>query len=241
MVAAQKGGGENKYAVGLPGGEREVFNKVGTDVPALVHQVLGWTEHAVGAQFDPLFLVAESGPHRARVLGEISNFAVLLEAVRRASSYARREAAEERAHTESSEQLRLEEGEAAQALERAEAHRDVLVEKVGELDRLDSALARVEGLLEDVTAAASAGLEAQQTVNRLSEVADLSEAQGLFSRLQGLETLCDAAETAEGLLVSAEQAYRDASNGLGGAVGALEDFCSVNPVCPVCGSEDWHG
>lgn len=241
-INAMKGGGTNRYAViDSADDSTEIYDKVGSGVPYQVEQRLGLTEKSFGAQFDPLFLVADKGSHRAKKLGGLSNLVILMETVRLASTKMRRLSTSEKQRTKDAERMMAD-------LEEAEQRREPLVANYGELKALVeeiefkiNTLTKQEFLIDKVRNRARTYREAVQIAEDLeSEIPDIEPIQtklGELRRLDGLRSrLMDSVmdyERAKNML-----AERNAS--VEAAEGELASFKAAHDVCPTCGKEGWH-
>ena len=240
VVVAQKGSGVNRYLVKLPGSEPKVFNKVGKQVPSEVTDILGFSDHSIGSQFDPLFLLSESGHARAKMLGELSNFAVLLEAVRLGKVYTRRAAQTENvllekaaATTRSIEECVAEHGALVQ-------RRDALAEVVKRFNAAAGRLGQLKTLEEECGRRGYEVQAAGSAVDRLSvRLPDLSGVPPLLERLAEVSALERGLSNAE--FEAAKRAHGSAVEGLAESEKAFSEFQSQNPFCPTCGKEGWHG
>lgn len=90
VLTIERGEGHGRYRLAVAGQPEQVFTKLNGDVPDPVSQWLRlWPGERgalnIAAQFDPPFLLADSGAVVARELGELTHVTVLLEAAREAN------------------------------------------------------------------------------------------------------------------------------------------------------------
>ena len=240
-VAAKKGGGENRYVVAA-GGDSRVYNKVGARVPDEVERLLGRSPYTFGGQFDPLFLVAEVGSRRAKVLGGLSNMAILLEAVRLAGTEIRTLKATERIMREQAEAAeRLIENLEADVSD-ARKREEALGENLEDLEDLWRKLSELEDIDQRLGVSQREIQAATADVERLK--GEMPELETLADELTALADLEDLEEsiTKHGRgYTKAKEMVSAAKANLNNALEDLEDFKAKNPICPMCGKEGWHG
>ena len=237
-IIAQKGGGINRYGLRTET-TKQMFRKVGSHVPEDVTQALGWSDNTISSQFDPLYLVAETGAQRAKVLGTLSNFATLIEAVRLADVYTRRYNQEQRVHSETIK-------ETTEAIEQESRH---LSETILRRDQLSDLASRLEALYAELDRIGNI-IGIFEHVDRWQHDVDtlkakvIPDTEQVPELLQQLADHLDLQHRATEIAQKASEAsryHKEATDAYRAAQSALRAFCDEHPICPVCGKEGWHG
>ena len=210
-VFAQKGGGTNNYGL-IDGGDAKRFRKVGAGVPPDIAEALGWTANTVASQFDPLYLVAETGSKRAQVLGDLTNFAILIEAVRLGGVWSRRVGQEEKLHRETIEETTQAIESESEKLSEARKKRDQLWGLVAGLGKLEEELETIE----EINLKYELVDSLRHEVNSLAaiEVPDLDQIPELLDRLDYLKTFQDRVFRIAQEASGAKHYYTEASEAL---------------------------
>jgi DNA repair exonuclease SbcCD ATPase subunit len=227
--------GKNEYRtaqLGDAGWVTKPYTKLGGQVPAPVAELLGLTDLNFARQFDPPFLLSDSGAEIARRLGDLTNVSLVLGA---AAEAGRRR-----------KQL-------ARDLEGAQGRRDALMAEAQEFaglkDRLSAATAAEEALARaQVTSASMARLDALQgrlaaaeNVLLLAQAQDARQAPPSLARLEELAAQAARLRALAGSLQSAENeaarlAREAEAAGLAeqAAHTAVHDALVTVGQCPTC-------
>lgn len=159
QISLLRGEGVGKYqVVDLESSQEKTYTKLASGVPEQVTEALNIKpvkdDHSINfaGQFDPPFLLTESGAQVARVLGELTNVSTILEAAREGNR--RRNAAQTT--------LRTRQADLAQLQTRAQEFRTVAIQlarcseaesMMGQVERLSSQLGRLKTLVVELRVA----------------------------------------------------------------------------------------
>ncbi len=246
VVAVRRGArGADQYRVVTPGPEHpvdvpgssepqvEIYTKLAGGVPSEVQQELRLGEVNFAGQFDRPYLLSESGGQVARVLGELTNVTLVLDAAREAN----------RRKLEVSRELRAQEKNLAEF--RAEAvkfrtlkvRRSAWAEAAAGLEVAHGIQAKITAVTRLATACAEIAAVQERAAHRLTALAapsagQLDSLQEKIGRLSVLYAQCRDADQALGksrkraLAASQEEAK---------AHQQLHQALAEAGVCPTCG------
>lgn len=245
-VRARKGAGTNQYELDDPGTEMLGWDKVGTEVPAEVSDVLGWRvlELDDGSrfapnfhlQFDAPFLLTDSPSKRAKVLGSLTNVATLFAAIKQANTWGRKTKANIQAQEEIKERAVERIGPLEERLEGERGAVDALMATVAQAKKMDAEITMLSALLMTLHNAAGLHRTAQAVVEMMeASEPDVDEVERLLPKLQGLRALyvnvsgsAQAVDSARAVLVQLDHVESEAEQ-------ALYEFTQENNFCPLCG------
>ncbi len=246
-----KGEKVNAYEL-WDGGEVITWDRVGTEVPEAVTDALEFRQLTlddgthftpnIQRQFDPPFLLTESPSKVAKVIGTLTNISILYGAVKVANTWERR----------SNERIEAQHEVAARAAEQITplAARVLLDQDAYDLLMIDVQLAQklsvrastLSGALMRMMAAQEQYQLAQGILKMTAEaLPDLSRADELVPRLQGLTAMLTNAEAAEADLLNARTILAARDLAMSKKEARLELWLERNDVCPLCGREGWAG
>jgi energy-coupling factor transporter ATP-binding protein EcfA2 len=233
------------WAYRIAGGEGEqTYTKLGGQVPAAVTAVLGiepvpsgGTSISFAGQFDPPYLLADSGAAVARVFGELTNVDTIFAAVREAN----------RRQKHASATLRTKEAELATFRSRLGQFAD-LPQRLTALRRAETAVAHAQHLQQQadrlhghvegieraraILATATGALE-QTAITRL----DLTAVTEAHQRYLAFTALLREWQAAHAWQQRAQQAADAAERAERDAVRALHETLVAAGQCPVCGQQ----
>jgi DNA repair protein SbcC/Rad50 len=223
--------GQDLYVISLPGREAEEFTKLSGQVPAPVAELHKLTELNFSSQFDPPFLLSDTGGEIARVLGKLTKVTMLFNAAREANrrrlgiatqlKNAEAELAQAREQARTPRFAGL--GERRAAVQRAEKGWDAVQAAVVRQDRLRQLLDQL-GAAQQVLSSITPG--------QPLDVTGLSVALAIRARLRTL--LADV----HGHRVQRDSAVQEASVHHVAAQSAereLQQLLVEAGVCPTCG------
>ncbi len=248
VVRAFKGKDANGYELQRPE-KSEKWDKVGTEVPEEVSDLLGWRvlelddgsrfTPSFHLQFDPPFLLTDSPSRRAKVLGTLTNVATLYAAIKEANGWERK--AKLRGDTQ---QGIIDEVDAELPSKEAVAEAGkLLLEKlhglIGKARDAEMKRDKLTELMDGLT-------EQQETVDTAKAVIVMLEASNPVTALQSIEVLIPKLQGLTALehnllvasdgvrVLEAEVADLDHQGGL--LSHEVQKFRDEYGVCPMCGS-----
>lgn len=220
----------------LATGRDDVYTKLTGTVPEAVTAALGLqpappagTSINIAAQFDPPFLLGDTGAAVARTLGELTQVHTLLEAVRLA--HRRRHAL--------AATLRAREADLADAHQRAIAYRG-LPARITACDEAEQLATTATALQQRVTRLRDIVARLQHAQALLSQPQpprppDTTTVRALADRVHRLTSLVRATADAAGRVHRLDQTVAAHAATTAALRGELTDTLAATPTCPTCG------
>lgn len=251
IVTAVKGPGVNKYQFLAHNDAGELnWDKVGTEVPDAISDLLGWHEIEVddgtkftpnfSRQFDPPFLLTDSPSRRAKVLGSLTNVATLYAAAKMANTWERRGQSRIEAQQEIMVRTDPRIAELAHEVQFEQKLLSDLMAVLGRARELEIKIKEQRTLWGRMASAQELRTKAGAIVQQMAKVPDLSAADALIPRLMGMRALSDNMKLAAHEVQERRNAVVDLAEEVIIAEHAMEEFrAEAGGVCPICGS-DWE-
>ncbi len=247
-VRARKGA-SNQYEMDDVGTEMLGWDKVGTEVPPAVQEVLGWPvlelddgskfTPSFGLQFDAPFLLTDSPSKRAKLLGTLTNVATLYAAVKEANAWERRaklrgDTAQEIIDT-TGEQI----DPITAMIEHEQTKVNELMAVLATAQEKKMAVSRFEQLHLKMVEMGETVALAQAIIEMMDEAdpsAELKKADRLLTKAEGLSALSGNIETAQREIVGLEQLMMNLEKTEIEKVKAVAAFEKEHSLCPLCGN-----
>jgi hypothetical protein len=210
------------------------YTKLAGGVPGDVTDALQLTDLNFAGQFDRPFLVDETGSAVARVLGELTNVTIVLNAAREAGR--RKKNAARDLQGAEARLAALE--EQAQQFAALKGQRAALSEAESALERAAALEDRLERLRALVTQAGSQRViteRAESVARSWQQAADLTELTRIEQRLQALRELAAARGLGEDAVELWGERERDARRAEATAHEAIHAALVAAGQCPLCG------
>ena len=249
-VQATKGEGVNLYRL-FDGEEVIKWERVGTEVPDAVTETLGLRKLElddgssftpnIQRQFDPPFLLTDSPSKVAKVLGALTNISILYGAVKVANTWERRSNGRIEAQHEVAARAIEQITPLAQRVELDKVELDLLMVSV----RKAQVLAANREVLEQAMVRMMAAQEQYQLAQGVlammdASLPDLSRADELVPRLQGLTALATTIEAADKDLLKAKVVFAELTQVGERRNMTLRKWLADHDVCPLCGRDGWQ-
>lgn len=233
-VVLERGEGVGRYTVDAPDVAPEVFTKLGGAVPDKVAEVLGLdAEQVFARQFDPPFLVTDSGPEAARRLGALTNASVVLGAAREAKRIQAGHAATLKVRRGDLEQLQAALPDFA-ALGPALGALSAVEAELAEVAEVDARASRLRDLL--VGWERAEGVLASQAV-LVPPTTDWGPVEQAYARLSTVKVVIGGWARAEHAVSQARPRVADAEEKARAAHAAVHDALREAGICPTCQQE----
>lgn len=251
-IQAEKGEGVNVYK--LFDGAEVKWERVGTEVPEAITGVLEFRQLElddgtrftpnIQRQFDPPFLLTESPSKVAKVLGTLTNISILYGAVKVANAWERRSNNRIEAQHEVAARATEKITPLAQRVEIDQLALDLLMGDVRLAQTLTQNAQVLEGSMVRMMAAQEQYQLAQGVLAMMdASLPDLSRADELVPRLQGLTALATNIEVAEADHKQAKVVLAELTQMGRTRAKSLRKWEAAHPMCPMCGNvtKGYHG
>lgn len=246
-VRARKGK-LNQYELDDPGTEMVGWDRVGTEVPEEVTELLGWRVMEIDdgtrftpnfdLQFDPPFLITESPSRKAKLLGSLTNVAILYAAIKAASSRERKANQSAKTWGEIAEKAEEKKERLQVRLERARGYADKVAKMVKVIKDLDREAQEIANWLSRITLhneRAQANRERLATMEADVDLANLSE---LLSEATECAEIVAKLDSLQSVFGKNRERYEAVRASLADYRAEVEKYREENPMCPLCGN-DW--
>jgi len=248
VVRWEKGKSAEYLIVDMDGNDSQKYSKVGGQVPDEVVALTRLSTIDLGggikfapnfhSQFDTPFLMDESAPRIAKILGELSGVNLLYKAIAEANLRVRRNSGDLNRYREELEEKREKIKDfahlksRAKLLVEAEGLRLWADEVAGEVGDVAASLLRLTQL-----AMAAKGFAEQVDLFSVYDEVDLSALDVLFKEIEAVEECLDNADTLDMLLTATKRDEQTTGQQLQALETCLQEFVDELGVCPLCEQE----